>query len=261
MHEIVVEPKILIFDIECSTITSRHFRVGEQYMRAENIVDDRFLISIAWKWLGEKKVHSVSVTPKEAKNRNDKRIVKEFAQIARKADYFIYHNGDKFDNRELNSRLLFHDLEPIGEVKSFDTLKLARKYFNEHSNKLDELCGRHLGTRKLDTDFQLWVDCEAGDKKALKRMVKYNEHDVKITEQWFNKLRPFAHIREKITHKTVVDANKVQLALDSHECNQCGNVGSVSIHTKYKTVAGNMKFYVKCKCCYAHQALKGTYRG
>ena len=261
MEELITSPRLLCFDIECSTITSRHFRVGEQWMSASNIVNDHFIISIAWQWYGVPAILSVATTPEEALARDDSRIVSLFAEEARRADYFIYHNGDRFDNKLLNSRLLKHNIEPVGETKSFDTLKLSRKYFGEHSNKLDDLGARHLGERKLDTDMQLWIDCEAGNQEALDRMVCYNKHDVRLTTKLFDKFRPFVHIRDKIAAKAVVNKDKVDYNLSQHECNQCGEVGSSRIYKKYITAANNLKFYVRCKSCKGYGALKGTYRG
>lgn len=260
MEKIVTTPRLLCFDIECSTITSRHFRVGEQYMCPDNIVHDNFIISIAWQWYGTPAVLSVVTTPEEALARDDSRIVRLFAEEARKADYFIYHNGDRFDNRLLNSKLLKHDIEPIGETKSFDTLKLSRKYFGEHSNKLDDLAQKHLGDKKHDTDMQLWIDCEAGKPEALMKMVAYNKHDVRMTTKWFDKIKPFIHIRHKIAHKTPIDKDKLESELAKHECNACGTVGSVRVYKKYKTAAGNLKFYVRCQSCRSYQALKGTFK-
>src|SRR4029078_8668904 len=88
-------------------------------------------------WLGERKMLSDRLTPREAKNQNDKRIVKNLWKLLNEADVVIAHNGDRFDLPKINARFLIHQIKPPSHYETIDTLKTARRKFGLTSNKLD----------------------------------------------------------------------------------------------------------------------------
>ena len=51
----------------------------------------------------------------------------------------VAQNGDFFDMRWYNGRHLIHGLEPIPWGKTVDTYKIAKRYFNLNSYRLDYL--------------------------------------------------------------------------------------------------------------------------
>lgn len=91
-----------------------------------------------------------------------------------------------------NSRFAYHGLGMPSPYKAVDTCKIAKKYFRFPANSLKEL-GIYLGcdVPKLDTDFNLWIDCMKGVQGAWDYMVEYNKFDVKLLEQVYMKLRPY----------------------------------------------------------------------
>ena len=92
-------------------------------------------------------------------------------EILDEADIIIAHNGDRFDLRKIKARFLSNGIMPPMPYKTIDTLKVARKEFALTSNKQDYIT-KLLGVQeKLDTDFQLWVDCMDGYIDALKRII------------------------------------------------------------------------------------------
>lgn len=156
------------------------------------VEQDWFMICWSAKWSDSDQVLSGVLKPGEAKRQDDKRIVAGLADLIRKADIVVAHNGNAFDLKMLNTRLVHHGLDPVGQTQTIDTLQIARSTFRFTSNKLDYLA-KFLGLPgKHKTTFRLWEDCYHGSKNALAEMVDYNRQDVIVLERVFQRLRPHA---------------------------------------------------------------------
>ncbi len=204
--------KILFFDIETSHDLVASFGLYPEAIPYQNVVVPWQLISIAWKWAGESKVHSL-----RAKKGNDKKIAKRFYQEIIKADYVVGHNSDKFDIKRFNTRLILNNLPPLpSKIASIDTLKLARKNFAFTSNRLGYLVSKLDGKEeKGKPESGDWIKFLLGSPKdsqaAAKRIEKYNRQDVVVLERIFDKLKPV------IEKKLVLEANT------AFECHGCGS--------------------------------------
>lgn len=186
--------RVLILDIE--TAPNVVYTWGRYEQNAIDVVEDWYIMSFSAKWLGEKKVTTYALPDFQGYKRNmknDKSLMVRIKSLLDEADFIVAHNGDNFDIRKINTRLLIHGMTPPIPYKSVDTKKLARKVFRFDSNKLDEL-GRQLGLgRKIDNGgFDLWKRCMAGEKAAWKEMKKYNEQDVYLLEKIYLTLRPWS---------------------------------------------------------------------
>lgn len=190
------KPKVILFDIESSHNLVMAFDLrNDDYIPHQNIVRERHLFCISYKWLGEKKIHTISLLddPKRFKkdHHDDFYVVNEFRKILETADAMVYHNGDRFDLPMLNARMAFHKLPPLPKIASIDTKKIAYRYFRFNSNRLDYLA-QFLGYKgKMHNPSSLWLDAFAGDVEALKHMIKYCEQDIDISEYVYNALMPF----------------------------------------------------------------------
>ncbi len=194
-----IKKRILVLDIETSPIKIQTtvWSLWEQNLPIKSISMDWFIICWSAKWLGERKVFNSSLTPKEALVGNDKRVVSDISKLLDEADIVIAHNGDKFDIRKINSRILKHNLDYPSPYKTFDTLKIVKKEFGLTSNKLDYVC-TFLGIKgKIKTGIELWEGCLAGDKKALAQMQKYCDNDVVILEAVYMKLLKYIRSNPK----------------------------------------------------------------
>jgi hypothetical protein len=149
------------------------------------------MLSWSGKWLGDDRIISDCVTPKEAIGRDDSRIVKSIWDIVNEADVLIAHNLVRFDMRKITARFIQHGLPKPRAYRTIDTLKQAQKHFAFSSHKLDYLNKIFSLRMKEDTDFQLWIDCENGEKEALAYMLHYNESDINALEDLYLKLRPY----------------------------------------------------------------------
>lgn len=180
--------RILIADIETSPNVGYFWRPGYNItLDHSNIVEERKIICISYKYLGDPKVHTLAWN----KSRDDKQVVKKFSKVLNESDAVVFHNGDAFDIKWIKGRVLKHRLKPLTNIVSIDTLKLSRSNFNLNSHRLDYL-SKYLGAEgKMSTDFGLWKRVMAGDKKALDYMIKYCEKDVIELERVFTEILPY----------------------------------------------------------------------
>lgn len=203
---------------------------------------DWWILCFAYKWLGEKKVHVVGQPDFKGYQKNkesDLEVVKELHRLFDEAEVVIAHNGDNFDEKKLNSRVIINSLPPIALHKQIDTKKVAKRYFNFTSNKLDDLAGYFGIPGKLDTGgYGLWLACEQGDPKAWAKMMRYNKQDVVLLEQVYLKMRPWIH-----NHPAV---NLVDGRPDS--CPKCGG-GPLIRHKKKQYSKIGWKQQYQCSSC------------
>ena len=199
------DPNILFYDIETSLQTVAVFQLyGNDFIKPENILTERHLVSICWKRLGEKRVHSISLLDDSkrfnANPHDDKYVAETFYKELLTADVLVAHNGDRFDLRYLKTRFLFHKLPALPPIQTIDTYKVAKNSFMLNSNSLNYL-GKYLGLGgKKSTPAGLWLDVLRGDKQAIRTMVDYNKRDVTLLEGVFKHLQPYMpnHINREL---------------------------------------------------------------
>lgn len=188
------EPKILIYDIE--NAPNQVTTWGKYDQTALWVEDYSYMLTFAWKWLGDKETQVRSLpdyTGYKPGKPNDKKLVKELWNLLNEADYVIAHNGDSFDQKVAQARFIANGLPPVDMPVQIDTKKMAKQQFRFFSNSLDDL-GDFLGLgRKESTGgYSLWRDCMEGKDEAWKKMCDYNIQDVELLEAVYLKLRPWA---------------------------------------------------------------------
>lgn len=202
----MTKSRILLVDIETAPSLGWVWGKWEQ-----NVIDfkrDWFLLSFAYKWLGERGVHGsalIDYATFAGDKEDDRLLTKDLWNLFDEADIIVAHNGDNFDVKKANTRFISHQLPPPTPYKTVDTRKLARKYFRFDCNKLDSL-GRYLGLgRKLpNTGFDLWKRCMDGDRAAWSMMMRYNKRDIVLLEKVYLKLLGWAN-----THPSVAQGEAV----------------------------------------------------
>jgi len=201
------KPNILIWDIETSYSVIADFGIGRRNFQIsyDNILSEWYIICAAWKWLGEDKVHTVSVLddPRRFKKNpsDDLFVCKTLHEQLDKADIIVAHNGDKFDTKKCNARLWYHDIPPYSPVRSVDTYKAARNSFNLSSNRLDYLAQFKGFQGKLESKG-LWLRVLQGEKAAIEEMVAYNKVDVDELEKIYLSMRPWIHNHPNLSSYT-----------------------------------------------------------
>lgn len=199
-----LEPKIVLWDIETTHNLAAVFKLfGEDYIPHTNVLQERYIVCAAWKTLGKKGISAVSTLDNplyETDPHNDLHVVTTLHQVLSEADVIVAHNGDKYDIKFTEGRMLHHGLPPLPPIVKIDTLKELKNRFLLNSNRLDYV-GQFLGVgRKVHTSPGLWLRVLQGDKSAVKEMVKYNKQDVALLEAVFMKLRPYiaSHVNRQL---------------------------------------------------------------
>lgn len=184
----VRKPKILLYDVECFPNIVYTWPGSLYEVNVVKVIKDGELASVAYKWLGEKQVHCIT---REGQS-TDKQLLKAWHKLLGQADMSIAHNGNPFDNKVINTRILNHRLTPPPLREYKDTKVEAKKYFRFNGNSLVELA-RFLGLGdKVKTDgFDMWEACMADDPKAWRKMVRYNKNDVTLLEDVLEEFKPW----------------------------------------------------------------------
>lgn len=233
----ITKRKRLFFDIESAPNIGFFWKSGfKLQIGPQNIIKERAIICICYKWEEEKEAHFLTWDSKQ----NDKKMLQQFAKVLNSADEIIGHNGDRFDLPWVRTRCLKYGIEMYPKYITIDTLKIARSKFNFNSNKLDYIAG-YLGIgHKIKTDFNLWTDIVLHkDKKAMDAMVKYCKMDVILLEKVFKALS--SHIDHK-THYGVL------FGQDRGSCPECGS-NELVVNNKRISASGLVKFQFRCKIC------------
>jgi len=230
--------KILIVDIETSPFTAysyNRWQVNISDMMRKD--DDITILSFAYKWLGESKVHY-------AENRNgcDKAILQELSKILNEAEIVVGHNLAKFDTPMINTRLAMNNLPPCSPYRIIDTLKIAKRHYRFERNTLDWVA-KSLGcSRKLSHNefpgMSIWIEMLNGNDEAWKANSAYNKMDVLVTEEIYEKMKPFTK-----PHPSVI----VGSGSTSKRCTTCGSTDIVEDGYSY-TNASKFRQY-RCINC------------
>jgi len=233
-------PKVLIFDIETSPLQAFIFQknVWKANVGSDQVISEWFMLCWSAKWLFDDQIITDTLTGKEAKNEDDSRIVKSLWKLLDEAEIVIAHNGDSFDVPNMNTRFIVHGLPPTSPYQTIDTKLVAKKQFGFTHNSLNGLAKIFGFPEKLETTFELWKRCVAGEDEALKYMQEYNVGDVETLEEVYLKLRPWIKSHPNLGLYVESDGPV------------CPNCGSEELHWEdkyYYTQTGKYQTF-KCKC-------------
>lgn len=243
--------KALIWDIETSPLQAAVWGLKNDWIPLDAIRRDSFIICGAWKWLGGQRVYHAECDPEAMRAYwegdtdafPDRDVVSTLRNIVREADFIVAHNGDRFDLRKLNARVILHGMDPLPSLRTVDTLKEARKVGMFTSNRLQYLATELTGAGKIHTNLALWLRVLGGEKKALKEMVDYNVQDVRVLEDVYLQLRPHMKSHPNLGVDPFLDYGEQVCAL-------CGSE-KLQRHGEHRT---QTRIYVRfrCKSCGGH---------
>jgi hypothetical protein len=236
----------LLYDIETTYLITREKRWGlwDDNPIQREIVHDWQILCFAYKWLDEKKVHFVGMNESKGykpgiENLDDTEVVKKLSDLFNEADVVIAHNGNSFDQKKVQARMMIRGLEPPLPYAQIDTMRAMKQVASHTSNKLSELAKRLEITNKEDAGgIATWDNCIDGDPKAWRKMKKYNIYDVKVLEELYLIERPWIKSHPKLN---VLDEKP-----DS--CPKgCG--GKIIAGAKYTATATNKYQFGRCNTC------------
>ena len=240
------KPKRLFYDIETSYNIVKAWRIGYNInLNMDDIIQERAIITIAYKWEGEEDVTVLSWD-----KGCDKKIIEDFVKVMAEADELVGHNVDRYDTKFIMARALKHNISVLPKYQSTDTLKLAKKHFMLNSNKLDYIAQYlGIGHKTKHRGLSMWDDIILrNDPQALEEMIEYNVQDVFLTEQVYHKLMEYS--LPKVNHASKQTGDK-------HTCPQCGS-DHAELHKTYVSGSGVKTRLMGCKSCSTNFTISNT---
>jgi uncharacterized protein YprB with RNaseH-like and TPR domain len=222
-------PRMLFLDIETRPNLGYFWRMYDENIGVNQLVDEHELLCFAGKWLGggEVEFYSTHHDGKEA-------MVYEAHRMLDECDVILHWNGKKFDVPHLNREFVLMGLEPPSPFKQIDLMMVARSRFKFASNKLQHISTALGLDGKFDHEgFELWVKCMAGEEEAWATMEKYNIQDVVLLEQIYEIVLPW-----------IKSHPSVPLYRGVGKCPNCGS-GDIAPRGKAYT---SLRTYERFKC-------------
>lgn len=241
------EPVVMFWDIENTQMTVKTWdlKINGGYIPPDRIVKEKEILCIAYKIRGENNTHVISQGPGII----EADVVEAFREVLEDVDVLVGHNGDKFDLRHLNAKIIDQRLKPLPPIRTVDTWKESKKLAAFPSHRLTYLAKRLYGGKKLDTGgIELWDRCEAGDVDALREMATYCMHDVNVLEEIYEILKPYMTRHPNIA--TPGTAN----------CPKCNSFG-YKLNKRYPTQAGIWRDHVRCLGCGSSYTIRAVGEG
>lgn len=185
--------KLLLMDIETAPILAHVWKIWDQNIGLNQIIQDWSILSWSAKWFGSNKIFYMDNRCSKDVH-DDKKLLLGAWDLMNEADIIIWHNGKKFDNKKLRARFLKHKITPPNSYRQIDTLDICKKNFDLTSNKL-EYVAEYLNVKhkKLKhskySGHTLWLECLKGNLDAWNQMELYNKNDVIVLEEVYKELR------------------------------------------------------------------------
>jgi len=237
--------KRLYIDLEVSPNIMLSWRAGYKInLSPDDILQERAIICVCYKWEGSSQINSITWNKGD-----DRELVMKFTKILQSADEVVAHNGDRFDVKWFKTRCIYHGVDCPPDIKTIDTLKLAKSTFLFNSNKLDYI-GGFLGLgNKYKTEYSLWKKILLNNSaSALKEMTAYCKRDVELLEKVYLKMKNYTKHK---THEAVLSGG------EKIDCPECG-----SENTKYSkariSAAGLKQVQLQCQDCGKYHTVAGT---
>lgn len=226
-------PKILILDIETSSLMLQAFSIWNINASLDQIAEDWNILCWAARWYGSPEGETIYREIEDKNNlRDDSGILEDLWHLIDEADFVVCHNA-KFDTKKINSRFILNGYSKPSPYRIIDTLKIAKSQFGFTSNKLeyltDKLCVKY---KKLKhgkyAGFTLWKECLLGNLDAWLEMEKYNRYDVLSLDELLTVLSPWDNRLPNLALYT-------DEVLDNSEWEECGHAyTNLGKYVKYR---------------------------
>ncbi len=222
--------RILILDIETKPIAAYVWRLWDQNVGLNQIIDNGGIMCVGAKWLGEPEVFLYSEW-----EHGKQAMLEAVHGLISEADAVLTYNGDRFDLPKLAGEFLLVGLQPPPPVTSIDVLKAIKK-LGFISGKLAFVGPLLAGADKIKHEgFDLWTKVMAGNGPAQRRMERYCKQDVKLLEKVYKKVKPYIR-----NHPHLGEVGKTS-------CGACG-----STHTQSRGYRRTKAFRIQrlqCQAC------------
>jgi DNA polymerase elongation subunit (family B) len=181
--------KLLAWDIE--TLPHEVYRWGfydQSPVALNQVIKPGGVMSYAARWVDAPKSEIFYQDLRDGKEV----MLQGIYNLIDEADGLVSWNGQKFDTKRINTEFVQLGWTPPAEAKEIDLMLAVKKRMAFPSNKLEYVANALLGKGKVQHEgFNLWLKCMAGDEAAWKRMGKYNQQDVHLLIELYNRLLPW----------------------------------------------------------------------
>ena len=225
------KPTILVIDIEWAPALAYVWRMWDENIAPDQLIDHGGMLCFGAQWVGKKEVMFFSEWEHGRVG-----MAQAIKDLFEEADAVVTYNGDKYDIPKVTGEIVLAGLTPPPGVTSIDLLKTVKK-FGFNMNRLayiGPLLG--LGAKVKHEGFNLWKDVLAGNEKARRKMERYCVQDVRLTTKMYQKLLPFIKnhpfLGEKVHDCPACGGHTVQkrgfrrtrsFMIQRNQCQDCGH--------------------------------------
>lgn len=201
----MTDKKLLCLDIEWAPALAYVWRMWDETIRPEQLIDHGGMLCFCAHWVGSKEFMFFSQWEDGREG-----MAKAAKALLEEADAVVGYNTDKYDLPKIMGEILLAGLAPPPPPTSIDLLKAVKK-FGFNMNRLAYIGPLlKLGGKVKHEGFNLWKDVLAGDEKAQKRMTRYCVQDVRLTAKLYQRIKPFIR-------------NHPFIGTERHDCPNCGS--------------------------------------
>ena len=180
------QPRILFLDIETKPAIIASFGIRDQHINHGQILKDGGVICTGVKWGGEKRTTVYSDW-----QHGHREMLEAVHAMLSEADAVATYNGASFDIPKLQGEFLLAGMQPAPPVTQIDIYKSIKRlgYICNKLGYIAPLLG--IGEKVKHEGLDLWLKVMDGCPKAQARMAKYCAGDVRLTEDVYERVKPF----------------------------------------------------------------------
>ena len=247
------QPSMVYYDIETAPQLQYAWGSGKYDTRPLKVVKPRYVLSFSYMWEGTDEAHFVGLKqnpkfkpdfPHTKRRFNiDQWVIGALWYLFDKAEIVVAHNGNRFDWKRTNARLIAARTVPYSPVVKIDTLLEYRKQADFASNKLGELAHElDLEGKAHHSGLDMWWGCMEGDDASWDEMESYNVRDVFVLRDVFKAIAPWS--------TSSINASSYATSDAPTTCPQPGCGGThLRFRKNYVTKAGLEYRYFQCGKC------------
>lgn len=198
--------KILVVDVEWAPALAYVWRMYDENISPDQLVDPGGLLCFCAHWVGSKEFMFWS---EWEHGRHEMAVA--LRNLLDEADAVVTYNGNRYDIPKIRGHLMLEGQKPFAPPTSIDLIKTV-KSLGYVMNRLAYIAPLlKIGSKMKHEGFRLWRSVLEGDKQAQGRMQKYCIQDVRVTLALYNKIKPYI-----LNHPHLGDDK-------SNECSSCGS--------------------------------------
>lgn len=180
------KPKLLVLDIETKPGIAYIWRMWDENVPAERLIESDGILCIGVKWVGDKKGQILSEWEHGMEG-----MLTRLSELIVEADAIITYNGKRFDLPHINTQIIRAGLPALPPVSHIDLFQFIRttKFMSKKLGFVGPELG--IGEKLKHSGFDLWEGVMKGDKKAQAEMSKYCGQDVDLTEELYQRVKGY----------------------------------------------------------------------